>query len=345
MAPISAETSAMVQEVLARFDISGATVRDVRTGRVNKHWRIDSDAGARVLRRYLRWRTPSAVHYEHAVLDHLATRNWPVAVPLPSAAGERVVSVEGRLYSLFPFLPGKPGPTTSARQARLKGRLLARLHQDLAAWDAPGQREGFGRIWELDVYVAAHSRNATLNEALMAFGADHPDLARAVRAQKYAMLRELSTLGYGELPVTLGHFDFHRDNLLFERGQLTGLLDLDFVHLDARVADIATCLASDCLAPPAYNEVDPAAVRAFVGGYVEHAPLADAEVQVVVPLMRAFIVWLCAWRLAHWGEGATDDSPVRSIRRSVTARFPSLDRVRPQLEAAVLQAAAERSNR
>jgi len=341
MSPISAQTLETLGAVLDRFGVIAASIRDIRSGRVNKHWRVETDAETYVLRRYNEWRSASAIHYEHDVLRHLAGKGWPVAAALPAAGrSDTVVEAGGRHYAFFRLLPGRPAPYSSPRYARLKGRLLARLHQDMATWQPPGQRDGFGRVWELDVFVGAVTRFDTFNELLMAFGQTYADLARVIRSQKYAMLRELSTLGYGELQPVPGHFDFHDDNLLFQRGELTGLLDLDLVRLDARVADIATSVALDCLAPPAYNEIDPAAACAFVGGYAEHTPLSDAELQLLVPLMRAFIVSLVAWRLVQWAVGERGDEPLRSIQRSVFARFPTFVRQQDELEAAVLQAAA-----
>ena len=338
MSPISAQTIESLNAVLDRFGVTDASIRDILTGRVNKHWRIETDTGTFVLRRYHQRRSAPAIQYEHGVLRHLAGQGWPVAPPL-AAGADTIVEAGGRRYSLFPLLPGRTAPYTSARYSRLKGRLLARLHEDLATWEPPGQRDGFGRMWELDVYVAAQSKFATFNELLMVFGRTHMELARAIRSQKYAMLRELSTLGYGELPVALGHYDFHGDNLLFQHGELTGLLDFDFVHLDARVADIAESISLGCLAPPTYNEIDPAAARSFVAGYTEHTPLSDGELQLIVPLVRAAIVWLTAWRLAQWAQGERDIA-LRSIQRTVSARFPALARRRGVLEATVLQAAA-----
>lgn len=342
---LSTATVETLRDVLSRFGVAARSISDIRSGRVNRHWRVADDDGAYVLRCYHARRTVAAIRYEHDVLRHLAGKGWPVAVPLPAAEGDTLLELQGERYALFPFLPGRPHSYRSKRYQRLKGHLLARLHEDLASWEAPGQREGFGRLWELDTFVAAHSPYATFNEVLMAFGQAYPELARPVRAQKYAMLRELSVLGYGELPCGLIHFDFHHDNLLFERGELTGLLDLDFVHLDARVVDIATTISSDLRAPPAYNEIDIDAVGAFLSGYVERAPLSEAEVQLIVPLVRAFVVWLVAWRLAHWAEGEAGDSPLRSIRRSVRARFPLFEQQRPALEAAVLQAVEEGRDR
>ncbi len=336
--PRSAQLSAQLDEALARYGVAGAAVRDIRTGRVNTHWRIEAQGGTYALRRYRPQRSDAAILFEHDVLRHLDRRGWPVASPLPSCDGHTVVSIRGYSFSLFPFLSGQP-PPQSERYARIKGGLLARLHQDFASWDAAGQRHGFGRAWELDLYVAANCDHATLNELLRAFGEAYPDLARTFRAQKYTMLRELSTLGYGELPVVPCHFDFHRDNLLFQRGELTGLLDFDLAHLDSRVADIASSIFLDCYAPPAYKEISPRLAGQFVAGYVEGVPLADAELQLVVPLVRAAILGLVVWRLTCWARDEDRKTALQSLHRSGLERFPSFERGRSQLEVAVLQAA------
>ncbi len=336
MSPSSSRTDETLRDVLARFDVNDASIRDIRTGRVNKHWRIGTASEEYVLRRYNAHRTHAAIAYEHDVLRYLAGKNWPVAAPL-AAGSKTIVEADGRLYALFRLLPGRPSPYVSDRYSRLKGRLLARLHEDLAGWEPPGQRETFGRVWELDVYVGAQSRYSSLNELLMAFGKEYTAHARAIRSQKYAMLRELSTLGYGELPLVATHFDFHHDNLLWSRGELTGLLDFDLAHLDARVTDVAQSLALGCLAPPAYNAISPAAARAFLSGYMEHSALSDVELQLIVPLVRAAILLMVTWRLCQWANGG-DKNTLPSIQRSLAYRFPSFARNREELEAAVLQA-------
>lgn len=334
-----ASAAATLHDVLERFGLAGE-VRDIRSGRVNRHWRVVADGDTFALRRYHAQRSPAAIEFEHDLLRHVAGQGWPVATALPTSTGDTIAEADGRSYALFPFLPGRPAPYNNGRYLRLKGRLLARLHHDMASWQAPGQREGFGRLWELDVYVGALSAFDSFNELLRAFALEQPEAARAIRVQKYACLRELARLGYGELPAAPVHSDFHHDNLLFQRGELTGLLDFDLARLDARVADIASSIALDCLAPPAYNEIDPAAVRAFVGGYVEYTPLSEAELRLIVPLVRACHLWLVAYRLTQWAS-AENAKALASIERSIACRFPSFERRRTELDAAVAQAAAE----
>jgi homoserine kinase type II len=332
------KTAARLEDVLGQWNVRSARVHDIRTGRVNKHWRVEASGNTYALRRYRIQRSPAAIEFEHAVLRHVEARGWPVAAPLPAPDGATVVDVGGRAYSLFRFLPGRPAART-ARYTRLKGSLLARLHTDLASFDAPGQREGLGRAWELDLYLTAHCQYHSLNDLLADFARQHPEMARAIKSQKYAVLRELSLLGFGEQPTVLCHFDFFHDNLLFQRGSLSGLLDFDQVHLDTRVADIATSIMLDCLSPPAYNELSAPLAAEFVTGYVEQSPLSEAEVQLIVPLVRAAILGIIVWRLAAWARKDHVDTALQSLDRSVSHRLPSFARNRAGLEAAILQAA------
>lgn len=339
MAPVSARTLKDLHDVLPHFGINATEIRDIRTGRVNKHWRVVAGSGLYALRRYTPQRRPAAIRYEHEVLRHAQGRGWPVAAPLPPLEGPTLVRTDSSWFALFPFLAGRPGPSNSLRYLRIKGGLLARLHHDLASWRAPGQRDGFARVWDLDAYVCT-SDFQTFDDMLRAFGDGQPRIAEMIRMCRRANLEELASLGYESLPDTLVHADFHRDNVLFQRGRLSALLDFDLVHIDARAADIATSIALDCLEPPAYTSIDPDAVQAFVAGYADESSLNEIELRLIVPLVRAQILWLCAFGLSRWAAGEIDIAKAtRSLTRSATGRLPSLAARAQAIENAVRAAA------
>jgi homoserine kinase type II len=338
MPRLAAASVELLHSVLERFAVAATSIHDIRSGRVNKHWRIVAGDRVYALRRYNSRRAPAAIDYEHVVLNHLACAGWPVAAPLPAATGRTMIEVAGRRYALFPFLSGRPAPYGNARYLQIKGRLLARLHRDLAGAPVSGQRPGFGHTWDLDAYVR-DDRFTTFDELLTAFGREQPELAAAVRTERERNLRELERAAGQDLPCAPIHFDFHHDNILFGRGRLTGLLDFDLVHLDLCMADVASSIELDCLKPPAYDAIDPAAMRAFLSGYLAETRLSTEELGLIVPLLRAQILWLVGFRLAEWATGATEKAR-RSIARSATRRLPSLDRRAPALTAAVIAAAA-----
>jgi Ser/Thr protein kinase RdoA (MazF antagonist) len=306
---------------------------------VNKHWHVRTADAQYVLRRYRIERSPAAIDYEHNAIGHAATKGWPVATAIKAMDGRRVVEVAGRRYSLFHRLPGRAAPYTNLDRSRLKGELLARLHRDMASWDAPGQREGYGTAWELDLPVRSLTQYATFNEMLRAFEREHPELARAIRRERYDNLRQLAKLGYGTRPLTFVHGDFWHDNLLFTGPLLTALLDFDLCSLDERVADIAATIDLDCLAPPAYNELHLPAVEAFVSGYCAVTPLDERELALIPALAQAWVLGLVTFQLCGWSL-MTGERPLRSIERSVHERFPRLRRNASALEEAIRRAAA-----
>ncbi len=87
MSRIAAHTKQELHHVLSHWNITAADLHDIRSGRVNKHWRIESGADRYALRRYNAHRSPDAIQFEHDVLRHMERKGWPVAVPLRAGSG------------------------------------------------------------------------------------------------------------------------------------------------------------------------------------------------------------------------------------------------------------------
>lgn len=327
------DTSAL-RDVLERFGVTAGTAHRIERGRFNEHWSVDeaNQTSSYVLRRYNAQRDAVSIAFEHDVLRSPAMSAWPVAAPETMANGASLVEAGGRLYALFRRLPGALGPAYGTAHIHLKGRLLARLHGDLARVGVDGQRPGFGRVWELD------TRERMMNDVLRDFGETQRELGWAIRAQRYRSLRELSRLGYGDLPDTLIHFDFTRENLLFDDGRLTGVLDFDHVHFDARAVDIAWTIISDCTEPPEDTSISIELAGALVAGYAEQSALDERELRLVVPLMRARHLSLLNASLRLWLADPNDDLLFR-IDRRVRRRLPQLDEREAALTDAILRAA------
>lgn len=334
--------SQTLAEAIEQFGLTSTAIRAVRSGRVNKHWFVDTSRERYVLRRYRPERSPAAIDYELAALQQAARHGWPVALPVAAADGQRIIELSGSRYALFPRLPGRRTPYDHPGRTQTTGEMLARFHRDMEPLAARGQRDGFGRLSELDVYVQTMSSFPTYAELLRAFERTSPVLARAVWSERHENSRELTGRGYDDLASTLIHADFHHDNLLFQRGHLTGLLDFDFVRLDGRIADVAMSVVLDCADPPTYNRLRPEYVEAFVAGYTAVSPLAEAEVNLLVPLARAYFLWLIAYRLCERRAGFPERA-VRSVRRSLEIRLVNMERDRPALAAAVRRGAGATS--
>ena len=332
----------MERDALAQFGLTADVIEMITTGGVNEHWRVVAGGRIYALRCYNPRHAPAGTAFEHEVLAFIAGGGWPVAPPLPARDGRTVVDVGARRFALFPFLPGTSAPYGDAGYLHRKGRLLARLHRDLAAWPASAQRTGFGRVSDLDTYVQADGF-ATLDELLRWFGREHAALAAGLRAEQEASRDQLAYLGFDALPDALVHFEFHLNNLLFDDARLTGVLDFDFVHLDARVADLGRSVAVDCLDRSGRTVIDPRALNAFMGGYLTAGSLDAAELRLIVPAIRANMLWMTVLPLSLWAAGRNGDA-LPDIEHAVNDRFPALRHQASALEAAVMAAAERASN-
>lgn len=301
-------------EVLEAFGCPGAVSLVLEGGVMNQSWLVEAPGGPIVLRCHNRARAAPAVAWEHALVRFAGERGWPVPRPIATRTGVTVLEHGRRLWSASPFLEGEPGREESPGLRRIYGRLLARLHQDLATFAGEGQRPGFGKTWELDAVVEAGGAG-TFNELVAGFSRDYPELGATVRRQRYRNLRELSRLHYPDLPEHPIHGDFQPKNLLFRDGQISGILDFDQSRRDALVCDLAPLLMP-------FQPLESRLCAALIEGYESVRPLSDAEWELLPALVRAGLLWWVAFLLVRWRtEGGEPDG----IARTMNQRFPAFD--------------------
>lgn len=309
---------------LAGWGLPPAPTARLTGGAVNEHWRVDAPSGGRlVLRRYNPRHADRAIPYEHALLRFLAERRWPVAAPLATPTGDTVFETEDGRWSLFPFLEGSPPPHEPLYQQR-KGAVLALLHEDMAEWDAPGQRPTFGRVTDLDVQVRADGF-ASFAALVTWFGERDRERAAALAGFRERNLAALVRLGYDAQPDVVIYNECLANNVLFQEGDVTALLDFDLAHEDARVTDVARSLLVDCW--PSGRDL-----HYWMAGYAAHARprLRVAEVDLIPALMLANELWNTAVPLAISAHAA-EPWMLPSVRRSLDERLPALEAARSDL--------------
>ena len=84
------------------------------------------------------------------------------------------------------------------------------------------------------------------------------------------------------------HADLFRDNVLFEQGRLSGVIDFYFAGVDCLLYDVAVCANDWCLADPETDpRLDPERTRALLEAYGALVPLGSAEREAWPALLRA----------------------------------------------------------
>lgn len=299
--------------VAGRFgiDVGGAGVVALPGGYSNRIARVDARTGRFVARRYGRLHvTRAAIAFEHAVVEHAASRMREVVAPLRDAAGATIVALpDGALASVSPYVEGETGrrdPATACAAAAV----LARFHRTQA-----------------DVHVAGGLRSARfagtlawLRERFVRFAAD-PLVGRALDWDALVVAATAATARVSphaaQLPVTIVHGDANPGNVVaVEPGVVSGLIDFDFVHETERAYDVGV-LVDEFARADDDAALDLARVGPMLAAYHEVAPLTPHERTLLPEAMlrhALYLVWYVATRHGERVPGDVGGAPRYAAR-------------------------------
>lgn len=244
---------------LSRF--SATPIRDLSRG-ANATWLVETPRGQFVLRGYARDTLPSVL-YERDLLKRLLENDWPVPEPI-----DEPIEVDGRIWTLFSFLPGEPSNENDPEAQRDRGRLLAQLHSCTGGLTSLGQRPGFVRA---DTLV----NDSRLSQALRTYEQLQPSPGRLLRWHLDKARELFAEVDVEKLDLVVLHGDLTPWNIFYRHGRLSGIFDFEGAHLNFRVSDFA-------LSWRGYQDD-------VVAGYEEVSSLTEAELKAIVP---AFWSWI-----------------------------------------------------
>ena len=238
-------------------------------------------AGEFVVRVYLNAGALASIHFEHALLLHLAGRRLSFATPVPerTIAGDTIAhDPDGHSAVLFRRIPGVHLQGTDDGPLRAVGTAFAELDEALAA--------------TLDIGVAPPSFDGDLARihAQVPDLGSLPELDPVTGDEVAAAARDAEPL-YASLPRQIVHGDFAFGNALFVDRRVTAILDFEFAGLDLRAMDLA---AACYILTARYH--GSTSWRPFVEAYVARLPLTDTEAAAIPALMSLH----AAVDLVHW---------------------------------------------
>lgn len=261
MAVFTPVEEADAEPFIRRFGLGGLSgLTPIAEGVENTNYRLDVDQGSFVLTLFEGRTDAAALPFCLGLTRHAAERGLPCARALTDADELMVGVLNGRPAAILNWLPGAAKVRPTLVEQRAAGALLARLH--LAAADYPAQREN---------PVGPKARRALFDRcSARAAAADRSLLERVAPWMDERAPDPSATLPRGPI-----HADYFPDNILFEDGAVSGLIDFYFACVDALAYDLAIALSAwgfDETGAPL-----PEALRAFQAGYESIRPLTDAE--------------------------------------------------------------------
>lgn len=201
------------------------------------------------------------------LMAHLARHGIPSPAPIADLSDQYLQQLNGKPAALVTRLPGRSLEQPGEKECTELGALLARMH--LAGRSYPAYLENprgpkWWRFAAAEVRRFLDDKQIQLLDDEMAFQARHrfPDLPRG--------------------PV---HADLFRDNALFEKGRISGVIDFYFAGVDCLLFDVAVCANDWCL--DASHGLEAARTKALMDAYEALRPLTPLEREGWPVMLRA----------------------------------------------------------
>lgn len=231
----------------------------------NSNYLLTTDQGRYVLTLFERRVTADDLPFFMGLMTHLAAQGIPCPTPVAARDGAVLRTLSDRPAVIVSFLHGAwPRNPTPDHCAEL-GNALARLH--MAGQTFPMTRAN-------DMGPVSWRRLFNECEA-------HDD---TVTSQFGDILKDVEAHWPMGLPSGVIHADLFPDNVFFQQGTLTGVLDFYFACHDFLAYDLAIALNGWCFDDD--NAFDAAGSRRLISAYQDVRPLTGAERDALPILCR-----------------------------------------------------------
>jgi homoserine kinase type II len=203
-------------------------------------------------------------------MAHLARHGIPCPAPIADLSDQYLQHLNGKPAVLVTRLAGKSIENPGTAECAELGALLARMHLAARSYASYLDNPRGPKWWRFaarEVSSFLDSRRKALLESELAFQAEHrfPDLPRG--------------------PV---HADLFRDNALFDKGRICGVIDFYFAGVDTFLFDAAVCVNDWCLRDPAGRlELDEGRAAALLSAYHAARPFGALERAAWPAMLRA----------------------------------------------------------
>lgn len=304
MAVYTAVQPRELEDFLARFDIGGLiSFAGIASGVENSNFHLFTTKGRYILTLFERRTPPEDIPFCLSFMDHLRQKGVPCPGVVRTIAEEMVSTLCGKPAVITTFLPGNSALSATPEHCAAVGKTLAQMH--LAALDFSAQRKN-------PVALPVWRR------LIADCGAKAGTVALGLEAELAGELDFLARqLPAGGIPAGVVHADLFPDNVFFENGALSGVIDFYFSCTDFFAYDLMLTLNPWCFSANGTPDMKKSA--ALLSAYHRERPLAPDEIALLPLFGRAGALRIIATRLydfLHPAAGAlvTPKDPMEHVR-------------------------------
>ena len=257
-----------------------ASLHAIAEGVENTNYRLETEGARHVLTLFEARTDAASLPFCLGLTDHLAGRGFPAPRPVRNRHGGWVGTLNGRPAAVIEWLSGAWLRTASTAEIEAAGAMLARLHLDADGFTVERANPVGPVVWRA---LADRCDTAAVGED------------RKILEGVETALAWLGDPWAEDLPRGPIHADYFPDNVLFDGGEVSGVIDFYFGCTDLLVYDLAIALSAWGF--DGSGQVVPGAIAAFRRGYEAVRPLTGAEAAALHRLGEAAAIRFTLTRL------------------------------------------------
>lgn len=256
--------------------------RGISAGVTNTNYFVDTTLGRWVLTLFEQTEDHSALPFFMQLMDHLAAHGVPGAHPVARDDGGFLSRVRGRPAALVYRLSGASVEAPGAHHCHSLGGVVAEMHRAVAGFEVqhPNPR---GLTW---IANARQRLAAELPAQALTLLDDEIDVQQAAVHDEYAPLSQ-----------AIVHADLFRDNVLFEAGRVSGVIDFYYACHEYLLFDLAVicndwAFDNGCFRSERWS--------AFIERYQRRHPLSERDSRAWPKMLRAAALRFWVSRLVDY---------------------------------------------
>lgn len=280
--------------------------RGIQAGVENSNFYLETDQGKFILTLFESRVESRDIPYFLGLKNHLASKKFPCPVPVKATDHQVLKSLNGRPATIVSFLEGAIVDTPTVDHCRLIGSEMAKMHLALSDYIHIRPNNlgpaGWRHLWK-GLAGAANSIQIGLSKLI------NGDLEETYAAKSLSR----------RLPHGTIHADLFPDNVFFDQGKVSGIIDFYFACTDALAYDLAICLNAWAFDARGVH-FDKDKSHALIGGYDTVRSLSPEEVDTLPLLARGAALRFFLTRLTDWVKSSGDalvtpHDPMDYVRR------------------------------
>ncbi len=280
---LAAET---LEAFLGTYEIGTlVSFHGIAEGVENSNFLLRTTEGDFILTLFERRVNASELPWFLGLMQYLAGRGLNCPLPVSDRSGHALRSLADRPAAITTFLPGVSATQLDAGLCLELGKALARLHLAGEGYDAVRPNALSPAAW---------------GPLLESCGDSGDVLSSGLTAEVRVALQKVEAAWPSPEALPRGqiHADLFPDNVFFQNGQVSGLIDFYFACTDFLAYDLAICLNAWCFRDE--KTFEPSFSAAILQGYESVRPLSEAEKVTLPILCQGAAIRFLLTRLYDW---------------------------------------------